>query len=576
MKNNLYVFFLFFITGLMSCSHHSGLYEHAEKIMSQHPDSVLTLLSTIQDVNDLSEKDRAMYYLLLTEAQNKTYVKPTSDSLIAISTEYFDKTEDWGRKAKAWYYRGRVNQDLGDALHAQDYYLKALRNSDKVLDYVLLGRISYSLGMLYTYQNVYEKAIPFQKKALDYFREVQDSIGQSFVLRDIGRTYTSLSKLDSACFFYEYALNYANNLSKPSIFSELGNVCMDLGDYKKAYDFLQLSLEYSTDVSLLYPTYLTLGDLFSRIGPIDSAYVYLEMCKESHSCSTQAGAYYYLAKLEKEQKHWKNYAMFQEVYEQLRDSTNKIKQTESIRKMQDLYNYHQVEAKYMQTQIALNKTIINFLIVGIFALSAIVILVFVIVMVYKRLNNKKKHLQEQRRKLDALKEKQRKDRERIEKNEKIIAKLEKQIQESSIAFDEKEKELMLLRKERLEAENKNLKYAETENELLLNRFLTSDIYYRFHMKEDWRPKENDWEELYKALDETYDGFTHRLMGVAKKLTSTELRVSCLVKSNVPPVTIAMLIVTTPTNVSMIRKRLYEKIHSQKGSSEKFDRFIQEF
>ena len=75
MKNNLYVFFLFFITGLMSCSHHSGLYEHAEKIMSQHPDSVLTLLSTIQDVNDLSEKDRAMYYLLLTEAENKTYVK---------------------------------------------------------------------------------------------------------------------------------------------------------------------------------------------------------------------------------------------------------------------------------------------------------------------------------------------------------------------------------------------------------------------------------------------------------------------------------------------------------------------
>ena len=71
-----------------------------------------------------------------------------------------------------------------------------------------------------------------------------------------------------------------------------------------------------------------------------------------------------------------------------------------------------------------------------------------------------------------MKEKQRKDRERIEKNEKIIAKLEKQIQESSIAFDEKEKELMLLRKERLEAENKNLKYAETENEQMseLKRF----------------------------------------------------------------------------------------------------------
>lgn len=164
MKNNLYVFFLFFITGLMSCSHHSGLYEHAEKIMSQHPDSVLTLLSTIQDVNDLSEKDRAMYYLLLTEAQNKTYVKPTSDSLITIAVEFFDKTEDWGRKAKAWYYRGRINQDLGDALHAQDYYLKALQDENQINDYILIGRIYSSIGMLYTYQNVYEKGSSLPKE----------------------------------------------------------------------------------------------------------------------------------------------------------------------------------------------------------------------------------------------------------------------------------------------------------------------------------------------------------------------------------------------------------------------------
>ena len=48
------------------------------------------------------KKDRAMYYLLLTEAQNKTYVKPTSDSLITIAVNFFDKTEDWGRKAKSF------------------------------------------------------------------------------------------------------------------------------------------------------------------------------------------------------------------------------------------------------------------------------------------------------------------------------------------------------------------------------------------------------------------------------------------------------------------------------------------
>ena len=123
---------------------------------------------------------------------------------------------------------------------------------------------------------------------------------------------------------------------------------------------------------------------------------------------------------------------------------------------------------------------------------------------------------------------------------------------------------------------KNLKDKIPSQLLLIEEFCMSDIYYRFHLKEEWRPKEEDWDELFKAIDNTYDNFTHRLMGVAPRLTMTELRVSCLIKANVPPVTIAMLIVTTPTNVSMIRKRLYDKIHSEKDSSEKFDKFIRDF
>lgn len=224
MKNNLYVFFLFFITGLMSCSHHSGLYEHAEKIMSQHPDSVLTLLSTIQDVNDLSEKDRAMYYLLLTEAEDKTYKKHESDSLIAIATEYFDKTDDVKRKAKAWYYRGRVVDDLKDAPRAQDYYLKALQNEMEITDYAFLGRLYNSIGMLYTYQEVYEKAVFYQKKSLRSFELLKDSIGQSFVLRDLGRNFTALSENDSAIFYYERALIIGDKSSKPSIYKPVGGI----------------------------------------------------------------------------------------------------------------------------------------------------------------------------------------------------------------------------------------------------------------------------------------------------------------------------------------------------------------
>ena len=53
-----------------------------------------------------------MYYLLLTEAENKTYVKPTSDSLITIAVEYFDKTEDCKHPIKYTLYFHKIENSI--------------------------------------------------------------------------------------------------------------------------------------------------------------------------------------------------------------------------------------------------------------------------------------------------------------------------------------------------------------------------------------------------------------------------------------------------------------------------------
>ena len=132
----------------------------------------------IENKENLSRKDKAHYYLLLTEAQDKTFVKHETDSLITIATDYYEETDDLERKAKAWYYKGRINQDLGHPLKAQEYYLKALRDEEKIEDHALLGRIHNHIGMLYAYQKVYEKALPFQKKAVENFHLINDSTGQ--------------------------------------------------------------------------------------------------------------------------------------------------------------------------------------------------------------------------------------------------------------------------------------------------------------------------------------------------------------------------------------------------------------
>lgn len=287
-------------------------------------------------------------------------------------------------------------------------------------------------------------------------------------------------------------------------------------------------------------------------------------------------SYYFLAQLEKGQKRWEKYAENQMRYEMLRDSISLVKQTESIRRVENIYDYHQSEAKLLHATILLERIKVNNLYMCMIVVGCLIGVCVVIVVSYIQLKKKKIRLQEHQDRLVALKKKRKEDQARINENEEKIADLERLLQQSSVAYSEKEKELMALQKMKLEAEIQRLECVKTESQLLIDKFCVSDIYYRFHIKDEWRPKEEDWCQLFKAIDEAYDNFTHRLMGVAPKLTTTELRVSCLVKANVPPVTIAMLIVTTPTNVSMIRKRLYEKIHSDTGSSEKFDRFIREF
>ena len=128
MKKNI-VFLLILIPIIwISCDgmgHQTIDFRKIENLMPQHPDSALMLLEQIENKENLSRKDKAHYYLLLTEAQDKTFVKYETDSLITIATDYYEETDDLERKAKAWFYKGRINQNLNHPLKAQECLLNA-------------------------------------------------------------------------------------------------------------------------------------------------------------------------------------------------------------------------------------------------------------------------------------------------------------------------------------------------------------------------------------------------------------------------------------------------------------------
>ena len=600
MKKNI-VFLLILIPIIwISCDgmgHQTIDFRKIENLMPQHPDSALMLLEQIENKENLSRKDKAHYSLLLTEAEDKTYVTHTTDSLISIAADYYEKTDDLGRKAKAWYYKGRINQDLGHPLKAQEYYLKALRDEEKIEDHALLGRIHNHIGMLYAYQKVYEKALPFQKKAVENFHLINDSTGQVFALRDLGRTFLMLGHQDSAIICNQKAIALMRKRIIPSVYTELAGFYIDRQRLEEAHGLLRTSLQNVAKPQAKYPVYLVLGELYKKSGQIDSARFYLQACINSAPLpETRAGGLFHLKEIALEKGQWEQAALLSKQYELLKDSIEQGKNAESIRNVQAFYSYNEIEQDLWEARLyaSKQKSFYSLLITACLFLLTVALLRFIHYRrerksLLQRLKANEEQIQRNEQTLknisdvkDSLqneiqiyktKERQlskEKDEQLKRTNEEIRQKI-MQLEKLSHTKDELEKNLLTLR-----SENSNLKKREQAREEERKKIEESErlqnerLYDKFRSPAGWEPTDTDWHKLFISVDKLYPKMVTTLQK-STSLNESERKICYLSKIGVKPGAIEILL--GKGNVSVYRKRLYEKLTKKEGTAKDFDKYI---
>ena len=600
MKKNI-VFLLILIPIIwISCDgmgHQTIDFRKVENLMPQHPDSALMLLEQIENKENLSRKDKAHYSLLLTEAEDKTYVTHTTDSLISIAADYYEKTDDLGRKAKAWYYKGRINQDLGHPLKAQEYYLKALRDEEKIEDHALLGRIHNHIGMLYAYQKVYEKALPFQKKAVENFHLLSDSTGQVFALRDLGRTFLMLGHQDSAIICNQKAIALMRKRIIPSVYTELAGFYIDRQRLEEAHGLLRTSLQNVAKPQAKYPVYLVLGELYKKSGQIDSARFYLQACINSAPLpETRAGGLFHLKEIALEKGQWEQAALLSKQYELLKDSIEQGKNAESIRNVQAFYSYNEIEQDLWEARLyaSKQKSFYSLLITACLFLLTVALLRFIHYRrerksLLQRLKANEEQIQRNEQTLknisdvkDSLqneiqiyktKERQlskEKDEQLKRTNEEIRQKI-MQLEKLSHTKDELEKNLLTLR-----SENSNLKKREQAREEERKKIEESErlqnerLYDKFRSPAGWEPTDTDWHKLFISVDKLYPKMVTTLQK-STSLNESERKICYLSKIGVKPGAIEILL--GKGNVSVYRKRLYEKLTKKEGTAKDFDKYI---
>lgn len=567
---NRYIYTIFFLCvsiSFFSCQRSdmssAMLLAKAEHLMTVSPDSSLYILKDSINNKELSKKEYADWCLLITQAIDKNYIQHSTDSLIRLATEYYEKDNNPDRLMLSYYYMGRVAHDFGDAPRAQEYYLRAYTICEKTNNLALLGRICSNLGILYLYQDVYSMAIPYLQEAVNSFEDNQESESKALVLRDLGRVYGISNQLDSAIYYYEKALQITNLIDRSLILSEFGGIYIRKGEYENAKKYLYSALEYIYEGEDYTPLYLTLGNYFYHINKNDSAVFYLNKCIDSPFLETKASAYYYLYHIAKDEGHWSDYAFLQSRHEEISAIIASQTHTGLIARMQSVYNYERFEkesfAYKLQHAISQRNNLI--------LLSGITLLSFFITGLFLYYH----HIRTEQKKQRSFLFQQLNKKEfsissaQIAINKKRIGELEQQKNNNSW------KDSIVLAQEILLCMNSWILHNLEQNKEADINLKQEEIYRKLHNRETKNMGEDDWNTLIETIDYLYPDFPIKIR--ITEITHEDIQIAYLLKLDLKPVDIARLISRQPNAVSMRQKRLAKRLLNEKADNQKLYDYI---
>ncbi|MGN0066717.1 MAG: tetratricopeptide repeat protein [Bacteroides sp.] len=505
------------------------------------------------------------YQLLCIKAADKAYVTHTSDSLILSIVDYYTRHPSTGHLAEAYYYAGRVYQDLEDAPQALDYYHKAEEMANPEKDTKLCELITCQIGMIFLYQGSYDLALPVLERSL-YYAMINQNVGNIILsLRDLGRTYSTLKDSTQAVRYYYKADSLAKATNHTAIrqmvTGELCGMLTKMHRFDEAKEFMNV-LRTQTGDLIKWPRLSTMAYYYNKIGRTDSAKYYYSILKDADVLPQKSNAYYELGKIASDEHNYPEATRLYEKHLECKDSLQAFNYRETVRKINALYNY-----QLREKQISKQKQKIQLLYFYIITSICIIVLSSTVFILYNRYWMAKNKL-----KMEKL--------QAIERRNKLysascINKLKAQIKELESKQNDTDKsperEWAILQKETLSLELNQIEKQKKINDDKITLLKSSSIYQEFHAS-DHNMSEEQWSLLQAMINQTYMGFTQRLLDIYP-MSEIELKVCMLIKINLPIKQIPLIILRSKQTVSSIRRRLYYKVFKKDESPEAWDSFI---
>lgn len=548
----------------------------AEAAMNDHPDSALMILDSLgQHEQEFGKHFRMQYHLHRLNAQNKTDVTFTSDSLAKELADHFDHHGNTNERILAHYLLGRTLSDMGEAPAALQAYYDAISVADTLsgdCNYNTLKGIYGQMATIFHQQNLPHDEIWAIQHYIDCVRRTSNiekyiiAKGQLIrpyyllgekdtVLQIVNETYQSLKRLGK----YQRAIS----LLSPSIYIYVNR--HDLAKAKEMMDIYEyesgLFDENGNIAKGRESYYFTKGFYELAVHQFDSAELYFRKAIQYGYLSE---SYKGLLSVYKAKNNIDSIVFYANMYEAAQDTLHNKMQTNAIHQMSALYNYNRSQREAEQERAKAQET---YILLGTIVLIAIGLFIIILVISWLYRKNQK----EKQRKIAQLEE------------SLTNAKLQRSaVQEELKKLKEKNFEGMIAEKERLEAElAKTIEQLQAENERIkynanpqetdhLETFLESQIVQLFIKKADGKtekpiPSDAEWRLLMSEFSKD-NPITYRSFGEGKPLSQLEERICVLLIIGISEKVISKMTKSVASTVSNAKSRANEKLYGKKDAS----------
>ena len=249
-----------------------------ENIMDERPDSALQMLQNI-DYNAFdSERDKALYFIYLYQATDKLHIMQSTDSLITISCNYFDGTDENLRKLQSYYYCSKANFYGKNYVKAITKALDGEMYVSKIDDPYWKAKIYELLADIYYYNYHPEISNTYRIKCIDYYSQAGKFLNTMYATADRAFCYYHID-CDSMLLILDECLK--NNIIEDSIclgfFHEAYIRPLNkLERYNESLLHFREAKKYLGKYADEYIEYPGVAWAFIRIHELDSAKKYLD------------------------------------------------------------------------------------------------------------------------------------------------------------------------------------------------------------------------------------------------------------------------------------------------------------